>query len=112
MDPQFTVTLHTGNPMPILGLGTWQLTQDTAGTVEEAFRLGYRMIDTSGDYGTQTGIGEAIKHNELDRERIYLVYSRKKEGPAHRTPPKSGTFPTRAGAEKHERAVQYFKRSG
>ena len=73
MDPQFTVTLHTGNPMPILGLGTWQLTQDTAGTVEEAFRLGYRMIDTSGDYGTQPSIGEAIKHNELDRERIYLV---------------------------------------
>jgi len=31
------------------------------------------MIDTSGDYGTQPGIGEAIKHNELDRERIYLV---------------------------------------
>jgi hypothetical protein len=23
-----------------------------------------------------------------------------------------GTFPTRAAAEKHERAVQYFKRAG
>src|SRR5439155_13450029 len=62
MDPQSTVTLHTGSPMPILGLGTWQLTEDTAATVEDAFRLGYRMIDTSGDYGTQPGIGEAIKH--------------------------------------------------
>lgn len=38
----------------------------------------------------------------------YRIYSRKKD-------PKSGkrrnlgTFSTRAGAEKHERAVQYFK---
>jgi diketogulonate reductase-like aldo/keto reductase len=73
MDPQSTVTLHTGSQMPILGLGTWQLTEDTAGTVEAALRLGYRMIDTSADYGTQAGIGEAIKRSGLDRGRIYLV---------------------------------------
>jgi len=41
----------------------------------------------------------------------YRLYSRKK-------PPKTGkrrnlgTFKTRAAAEKHERAVQYFKRHG
>jgi hypothetical protein len=41
----------------------------------------------------------------------YRLYSRK-------TDPKSGkrrnlgTFSTRAAAEKHERAVQYFKRQG
>jgi hypothetical protein len=41
----------------------------------------------------------------------YRLYSRK-------TNPKTGrrrnlgTFPTRAAAEKHERAVQYFKRAG
>ena len=73
MDPQSTVTLHTRGLMPILGLGTWQLTNDTAGTVEAAIRLGYRMIDTSGDYGTQPGIGEAIKRNGLNREKVYLV---------------------------------------
>ena len=59
--------------MPILGLGTWQLTKDTAGTVEAALQLGYRMIDTSRDYGTQPGIGEAIKRSGLERESIYLV---------------------------------------
>jgi 2,5-diketo-D-gluconate reductase A len=59
--------------MPVLGLGTWQLTDDTAGTVEEALRLGYRMIDTSGDYGTQPGVGEAMRRSELDRREIYLV---------------------------------------
>src|SRR4051794_34135126 len=73
MDQQSTVHLHTGGLMPVLGLGTWQLTKDTAGTVEAALRLGYRMIDTSGDYGTQPGIGEAIRRSELDRERLYVV---------------------------------------
>ena len=59
--------------MPTLGLGTWQLTHDTAGTVEEALRLGYRMIDTSGDYGTQPGIGGALRQTDVRREDIYLV---------------------------------------
>jgi diketogulonate reductase-like aldo/keto reductase len=59
--------------MPVIGLGTWLLTDDTAGTVEEALRLGYRMIDTSGDYGTQPGIGEALRHTDVDRDAIYLV---------------------------------------
>ena len=59
--------------MPVLGLGTWQLTDDTAGTVEEALRLGYRMIDTSSDYGTHVGIGEAIRRSDVDRAQIYLV---------------------------------------
>ena len=39
----------------------------------------------------------------------YRLYSRKKNP---RTGKRSnlGTFPTRTAAEKHERAVQYFKR--
>src|SRR5687767_2660961 len=73
MDRYTTVRLRSGRSMPVLGLGTWQLTDDTAGTVEEALRLGYRMIDTSGDYGTQPGVGEAMRRSELDRAQIYLV---------------------------------------
>jgi diketogulonate reductase-like aldo/keto reductase len=67
------VTLHTGRTMPVLGLGTWQLRNDTAGTIEEALRLGYRQIDTSGDYGTQPGVGEALRRTDVDRDEIYLV---------------------------------------
>jgi diketogulonate reductase-like aldo/keto reductase len=73
LGPQSTVTLNSGRQMPVLGLGTWQLTDDTAENVEAALRLGYRMIDTSGDYGTQPGIGEAIKRAGLEREQLYLV---------------------------------------
>lgn len=73
MNPQSSVTLHTGNPMPVMGLGTWQLTKNTAETVQAAFDLGYRMIDTAEDYGTQPGIAEAIKRSRIDRSSIYLV---------------------------------------
>jgi diketogulonate reductase-like aldo/keto reductase len=67
------VELRTGRSMPVLGLGTWQLNDDTAGTVEEALRLGYRQIDTSGDYGTQPGIGDAMSRTDVPRSEIFLV---------------------------------------
>ena len=40
----------------------------------------------------------------------YRLYSRKKDAKGKRK--NLGTFSTRAAAEKHERAVQYFKRAG
>src|SRR5215207_8310059 len=73
MTTDSTVTFHTGRHMPVLGLGTWLLKNDTAGSVHEALRLGYRQIDTSGDYGTQPGVGEALRRTEVPREDIYLV---------------------------------------
>jgi hypothetical protein len=41
----------------------------------------------------------------------YRLYSRKKD-PKTGKRRNLGTFKTRAAAEKHERAVQYFKRKG
>lgn len=73
MDKNSTVTLHTGGRMPVLGLGTWQLSEHTAQTIADALELGYRMIDTSGDYGTQPGIGEGIKRSGAGRNDFYLV---------------------------------------
>lgn len=68
-----TVSLSTGRSMPVIGLGTWQLTHDTVGTVQAALEMGYRMIDTSGDYGTQPGIGEALQRADIERNQAYLV---------------------------------------
>ena len=73
MDKDSTLRLRTGRVMPVLGLGTWQLTDDTAGAVAHALRIGYRMIDTSSDYGTQPGIGEAIRRSGTDRSALYVV---------------------------------------
>ena len=41
----------------------------------------------------------------------YRLYSKKKD-PKTGKRKNLGTFDTRAAAEKHERAVQYFKRQG
>ena len=41
----------------------------------------------------------------------YRLYSRKKDAKTGRRR-NLGTFSTRAAAERHERAVQYFKRAG
>lgn len=73
MDPNTALPLHTGNAMPALGLGTWQLTDDTAGTVAAALALGYRLIDTAEDYGTQPGIGEGLRRSGIGRSEVYLV---------------------------------------
>lgn len=59
--------------MPIFGLGTWQLTDDTADRVATAIVMGYSLIDTSGDYGTQPGVGEGVAQSGVPREQIYLV---------------------------------------
>ncbi len=73
MDIHSTVQLHTGRKMPILGLGTWKLTDSTADVIVRALELGYPMIDTSGDYGTQPGIGEGLQRSGRPRESYYLV---------------------------------------
>lgn len=73
MDASSTIELSTGRAMPVIGLGTWELTEDTAEHVAEALRLGYRMIDTSGDYGTQPGVGEALRETPVDRSEIYVT---------------------------------------
>jgi diketogulonate reductase-like aldo/keto reductase len=70
---EFTVPLHSGRLMPRLGLGTYQLRAHTVETVLRALEAGYRMIDTSGDYHTQRGIGEALGYCELDRSDYYVI---------------------------------------
>jgi 2,5-diketo-D-gluconate reductase A len=67
-----TFNLATGTEIPALGLGTWQL-RGGAETVRLALDTGYRLIDTSGDYGTQPAIGEAIRESGIPRRDIFLV---------------------------------------
>jgi diketogulonate reductase-like aldo/keto reductase len=73
MNAQSRISLRSGNKMPIIGLGTWQLTKQTAETIAKALHMGYRMVDTSGDYGTQAGVGRGIRISGMDRDDIYVV---------------------------------------
>ncbi len=60
MSNQKYVESH-GFKIPIVGLGTWQLTgRDCARLVEQAIRLGYRHIDTAQMYGNEAAVGEGV----------------------------------------------------
>lgn len=73
MDIHSTVQLHTGTRMPVIGLGTWGIRGSIRQAIEEALACGYRMIDTSGDYGSQPSIGELMSRGAIPRESVYLV---------------------------------------
>lgn len=73
MEPDTRIPLRTGREIPVLGLGTWELVNDTPETVEAALEAGYRMIDTATDYGSQPGIGRALAGGAVPRDRVYVV---------------------------------------
>jgi len=73
MDSNSRIKLSTGREMPVTGLGTWQMSLAPAWTIEYALELGYRLVDTSGDYGTQPAVGEAIGDSNLSRDEIFVV---------------------------------------
>lgn len=73
MNPASKVELNTGSEMPVIGLGTWQMGSDVAEIVAEALSLGYRMLDTSGDYGTQPGVGEGLRKSNVSRQEVFIV---------------------------------------
>lgn len=75
MDSSSRITLGRGRGrgMPPIGLGTWQLTNDTAEAVAGAIGAGYRLIDTASDYGSQLGIGRALASTDVPREELFVV---------------------------------------
>jgi 2,5-diketo-D-gluconate reductase A len=79
MDPTTRISLRSGHGMPVIGLGTWQLTNDTAETIDGALEAGYRMIDTAVDYGSQAGIGAALARGPAWRARSIFVVTKIEE---------------------------------
>jgi 2,5-diketo-D-gluconate reductase A len=71
--PDSRYILASGSQMPLLGFGTWELRHQTQAVVAAALEAGYRLIDTSGDYHTQQGIGAALRASGLPRESVFLV---------------------------------------
>jgi 2,5-diketo-D-gluconate reductase A len=71
--PETSRILPSGNRMPLLGLGTWELHVHTAETVCSALEIGFRMVDSSPAYHTQRGIGDAIRACGFERSEIYVI---------------------------------------
>ena len=82
-EPEFdldagTVTLNNGVSMPILGIGTFALSDSEAEeSVYWALRDGYRLIDTARIYGDEAGVGRgirrAIEEGFVAREEIFVT---------------------------------------
>ncbi|MEP7053792.1 MAG: aldo/keto reductase [Actinomycetota bacterium] len=69
-----TLPLHAGGAIPVLGLGTWQMTGPPAyDAVRAALDLGYRHIDTATAYGNEQEIGRAVRDSDVPRADIFIT---------------------------------------
>ncbi len=73
-----TVTLNSGYEMPILGLGTFSLSdEEAADSTYWALKAGFRLIDTARIYGNETGVGRglqrAIDEGVVAREDVFIT---------------------------------------
>ncbi len=64
--------LSSGYPMPVLGLGTWQLVgAGCERIVKAAVDLGYRHFDTAALYGNEQEVGRAIRG--VERSDLFIT---------------------------------------
>ena len=72
---QTYITLNDGNKIPQFGLGVFQIPGDemTKEACLEAFKLGYRHVDTAHAYQNERGVGQAVKESGLPREEIWIT---------------------------------------
>ena len=70
-----TRVLADGATMPTLGLGVWQVPNDSEceNAVRWALELGYRHIDTAQAYGNEESVGRALRDSGVPREEVFLT---------------------------------------
>lgn len=70
-----TYTLSDGVQIPKVGFGTWQLPNDgsTVEIVKHAIDVGYRHIDTAGQYGNEESVGRGTKVSGIPREDLFIT---------------------------------------
>ena len=73
-----TVKLNSGYTMPVIGLGTWTLSNDEAEeSVYAALKCGMRLIDTARYYQCEQGVGRglrrAIDDGIVKREDVFIT---------------------------------------
>ncbi|GAA4377471.1 aldo/keto reductase [Paeniglutamicibacter cryotolerans] len=74
------IRLANGASMPLLGFGTWPLSDAEAGAaVVHAIDAGYRMIDTAENYHNEEGIGLALARHDLARAELFVTTKFNKE---------------------------------
>jgi 2,5-diketo-D-gluconate reductase A len=68
------ITLNDSTEIPQLGFGVFLVPPDqTQRTVEQAFEVGYRHIDTAQMYGNEAEVGAAIAASGIPRDELYVT---------------------------------------
>lgn len=68
-----TFKLNNDVEIPVMGLGTFQMSPDQAQNATlDALKDGYRLIDTANGYMNEKAVGRAIKESGLTREEIFI----------------------------------------
>ena len=69
-----TVMLNSGYEMPIMGLGTYSLSDEECyNSVTALLQAGGRLIDTAYMYGNETAVGRAVRDSGIPREEIFVI---------------------------------------
>lgn len=70
-----TVKLNNGVEIPILGFGTFQITDPMQAetSVKEAIKAGYRHIDTAQSYMNEEAVGRGIASSGVSREELFIT---------------------------------------
>ncbi|MFW5905026.1 MAG: aldo/keto reductase, partial [bacterium] len=69
-----TKELPQGVEIPVLGLGSWQLTGSTCRrTVAEGLEMGYRHLDTAEAYENEKEVGRGLADSGVDRDDVFLT---------------------------------------
>ena len=67
--------LDGGVKIPVIGFGTWQVSngKEAYETTLWALEAGYRHIDTAEAYGNEESVGRAIRDSGIPREDIFIT---------------------------------------
>lgn len=69
-----SIALNDEQTMPVLGLGTAELSDDeTERAVSAALEVGCRLIDTAAAYGNEAAVGRAIAASGIPRAELFVT---------------------------------------
>lgn len=68
------VKLRNGTALPLVGLGTWQLTDRELlkQVISKAYEEGYRLIDTAAAYSNEIAISKAVAEAGIPRDELII----------------------------------------
>ena len=69
-----TLELLSGPRIPVIGLGTYPLTDSEAErVVAHALEVGYRLVDTAENYRNEEGVGRGLRAAGVHRDELFIT---------------------------------------